>query len=91
MADKIKEGTIIAVGVEYTNEEDKKKNVYVKIPNPKNNVTEEQIKSIFQEQIIGGATPLFIPPDGGTLDSDTAVFTAYREYTREVEYDIGVE
>lgn len=90
MADTIKEGTIIAVGVEYTDAEAKTKNVYVKIPNPKSNITEQQVKSIFQGEIIGGANPLFVPPEGGTLDSDTAVFTAYTEYTKTTEYDIGV-
>lgn len=91
MADKITEGTILAVGVEYTNAEGNNKNIYLKVPNPKNNLTEETIKNLVTNQLIGGNNPIFIPPDEGTLDSDTAVFTAYKEYTKTIEYDIGVE
>lgn len=91
MADKITEGTILAIGLEYADvSADKIKTAYVKVPNPKNNLTEQEIKTVAQ-QLINGDGAILRDANGAPFDSETAIVTAYREYTKTIEYDIGVE
>lgn len=91
MADKITEGTILAVGLEYESLENKIKTTYVKVPNPKNDLTEALIKQIFNEKIIGGPSPILRDAEGDAFDTDTAVLTAYTEYEKKIEYDLGLD
>jgi len=94
MADKITEGTILAIGFEYTGDDEQKRTTYLKIPNPKGSVmTESWIKQQAQ-QLISGENPILLPnPDytSDPFDSSTAIFTAYTENTRTIDYDIGIE
>lgn len=90
MADKITEGTVLAIGLEYESLENKTKTAYIKIPNPRNGLTEQQIRDTAQ-QLISGEGAILRDAEGDPYDSATAIVTAYKEYTKTIEYDIGVE
>lgn len=90
MADKITEGTILAIGLEYESLENKIKTAYVKVPNPRNGLTEQEIKTAMK-QLISGEGAILRDAEGDPFDSETAIVTAYKEYTKTIEYDIGVE
>lgn len=86
MADKITESTILAIGVEYTDETSgNKKTSYIKTPNPKSGITETQIKTAMQNYLTNN---IFVNDDLSPL-TDASVSTAYKETTRRTEYDIG--
>lgn len=93
MANKITEGTILAIGLEYegvTSEGPATKTAYVKIPNPKNNLTEQQIKNVAM-QLISGEGAILRDAEGDDFDTETAIVTAYTEYEKKVEYDLGLD
>lgn len=95
MADKITEGNSLAIGLQYdyTNPEDeviKTRTTYIKVPNPKSNLTAQQIKTV-AAQLIAEDGGIIRNAEGGTYDSSTAIFTAYTEYEKKIEYDIGVD
>lgn len=89
MADKNTEQRILAIGLEYE-KDGANKTAYIKIPNPRNNLTEQQIKEATQK-LLDGAEPILRSTTGAPLDSSTAIVTAYTEYVKTTEYDIGVE
>lgn len=93
MADKITEGTILAIGLEYegvSSEGPKTKTAYVKVPNPKSNLTEQQIRTVAL-QLISGEGAILRDAEGDDFDSDTAIVTAYTEYEKKIEYDLGLD
>lgn len=93
MADKITTENILAIGFEYTDSETAKaKTVYLKVPNPKNNLTEQEIKDTARGLISDNSThPILLTPQGEPFDSATAIATAYTEITTKRELDIGIE
>lgn len=90
MADKVTNTNIIGVGLEYTKQADgSQKTVYLKMTNPRTDLTEATIKekvNIF----IGGNEPIFLTPDGQHFDTETAITTAYTETVQRTDFDIGV-
>lgn len=94
MADKITEGTILSIGFEYTGDDEQKRTTYLKIPNPKASVMTEAWIKQQARQLISGDNPILLPnPEYSSepFDSATAIFTAYTENTRSIDYDIGIE
>lgn len=93
MADKITEEKILAIGLEYegvTSEGPKTKTAYVKIPNPKTNLTEQQIKNVAM-QLISGEGAILRDAEGDDFDTETAIVTAYTESVKKTVIDIGIE
>lgn len=94
MADIVTNSNILGVGLEYTKTDDgNKKTIYLKIPNPRQELTEalikEKINLIINGQ--GTANPILLTPDGQTFDSSTAIVTAYTETSEKIDFDIGVK
>lgn len=92
MADKVTITKTLGIGYEYLDSETQKtKTVYLKVPNPKDNLTESQIKTAALN-FINGEDPIFLPPNSSEpFDTATAIATAYREEIQTTNYDIGVE
>ena len=93
MADTVSTSIILGIGVEYTDTETQKaKTTYLKIPNPKNNLTEQEIKDAAKLLVIGDENntyePLLLTSQGERF-SETAILTAYREEQEIIELDIG--
>lgn len=90
LADSVTNTRILAVGFEYTKQDDgTQKTVYLKIYNPKTNLTEAGIKENVAA-LISGTNPLLKTPDSQTFDTDTAIVTAYTESVERTDFDIGV-
>lgn len=96
MADKITTTNILAVGIRYTSDytTDKKSTIFMKLPNPQSDLTEQQIKNVFTPLLTtqegqGGAF-LTNPTTDENFDSSASVHTAYTEYQRVVEIDLGL-
>lgn len=85
MANKVTEASILGIGIEYTDAEGKKKTAYIKTPNPRENVTETQIKTAMQNYLTGN---VFVDENLDPL-TGASVSTAYKETTRRTDYDIG--
>jgi len=93
LADKVTVTKTLGIGYEYLDSETQKtKTVYLKVPNPKDNLTESQIKTAALN-FITGEDPVFLPPENaeGPFETATAIATAYREEIQTTNYDIGVE
>lgn len=85
MADKITENSILAIGIEYTdNTTGSTKTGYIKVPNPRSTVTENQIKTAMQNYLTGN---IFVDENADTVNASVA--TAYKEKTKRTDYDIG--
>lgn len=90
MADTISTENTLAIGFEYTDSEtNTTKTTYFKVPNPKDNITESQIRQAAQ-QLISSATPLLLDKNANPFDTSTAIATAYTETTTKRELDIGL-
>ncbi len=96
MANKITETTTLNIGVEYTrvsgDKAGSKRNVYFKLTNPKDNLTEEQIKAATENLLTtqsGDTTPFWTDPDTGEALSDAKIFTAYTEYEKKIDIEIA--
>lgn len=88
MADSISTGLSLNVGLSYSDPETgANKLAYLSIPNPKSNLTENEIRA--------GVSPLItnniIMDKHGRNFSETAITTAYTEATEKIEIDIDVE
>lgn len=95
MADKITEGNSLAIGLQYdyTNPDDeviKTRTTYIKVPNPKTGLTKQQIQTVMAK-LISEDGGIILNAEGGTYDSSTALFTAYTEYEKKTEYDLGLD
>lgn len=91
MADQITESKILGVGIRNNNNydpDDPAKVQYIKIQNPKDTLTEQQIKTAVQT---GLTAELYIDDKGVTYSSDSKIVTAYTEYQTVTAVDIGVE
>lgn len=86
MADKITTNKILGIGFESNNPEGGKKTTYLKIPNYKQNLTENAIKTAASALISNG---VILDPYGNEYDSSAAVFTAYTENQTITALDIG--
>ena len=90
MADKVTEEKILGIGFQWHDaEKDTDKITYMKLSNPMNGLTEQQIKAA-AANLLTGEDPILLDANGDPLSS-TACFTAYVENTRNTEYDIGIE
>lgn len=90
-ADKLTSTNILGIGIDYMDAEGKNRTRYISLPNPKSNLTEQQIKTAVQG-LIGGTTPIIVNPvTGEPLDTETAIVTAYTEVKQVREVDIGYE
>ncbi len=94
LADIVTNSNILGIGLEYTKTEDgSKKTVYLKVPNPRQELTEALIKEKTNLLINGQGTanPILLTPDGQKFDSSTAIVTAYTETSEKIEFDIGIK
>lgn len=90
MADTNTSTVTLGVGLEYTDTETQKtKTVYLKMEDPKTNLTEERVKTAVQN-LISGEAPILLTPDEEKFDTATAIATAYIERIEKTEFDIGV-
>lgn len=94
MADKIVTTNTLAVGVRYMTEKGTLKTIYAKIPNPKNNLTEQQIRAATEPllaQQSGQVGAFWTNPETGTdFDTDATVHTAYTESQSETTLDLSI-
>lgn len=91
MADKETVTKIVGIGIRNTNgytEDAPAKVQYIKVPNPKDNLTEQQIKSAVQT---GLNAQLYIDDKGAVYASDSKIVTAYTDFQTVLAVDIGVE
>lgn len=91
MADKETVTKIVGVGIRNTNgydEENPAKIQYIKVPNPKDNLTEQQIKSAVQT---GLTAQIYLDDKGVVYASDSKIVTAYTDFQTVLAVDIGVE
>lgn len=98
MADKITTTNTLAIGVEYTRTEGDKAGqvhtIYFKLPNPKSNLTAQQIKNATENLLTiqgNNGTPFWTDPNTGEAMSDAKIATAYTEIVTTRNYDIGVD
>lgn len=92
MADKETITKTLAVGIQNKSsaydELNPAKTQYIKLPNPKDQLTEQQVKSAVQT---GLNYELWIDSKGETYSSDSRITTAYTEFQSVRAVDIGVE
>lgn len=91
MADSITTSSNLSIGIRNTNgydEENPAKIQYIKIPNPKAGLTEEQIKTAAQPGI---TNQIYLDEKGVVYASDSKIVTAYTEYQTVTAVDIGVD
>lgn len=91
MADRIETSSTLSIGIKNTNgydEENPAKIQYIKVPNPKVDLTEEQIKTAAQTGI---TNRIYIDDKGVVYASDSKIVTAYTEYQTITVVDIGVD
>lgn len=88
MADSISSSSELAVGLDYTKDEEgvlKNRTVFLKIPNPKSNLTESQIKTAMNTFI---NQQIILDPDGKAF-STTSVGTAYTQNETKIDIDLN--
>lgn len=91
MATTITTTNTLGIGLEYYDpHDDRNKTVYVKVPNPKAELTEQAIKAA-AVTLINGENPILLDKWGSPFDSNTAVETAYIENQERIEVDTGYE
>lgn len=91
MADRETLSKTLAVGIKNTNgytEDNPAKVQYIKIPNPKDVLTEQQIKTAVQT---GLTAELYIDDKGVVYASDSKIVTAYTDYQTVLAVDIGMD
>jgi len=66
------------------------KTIYLKIPNPKADLTESQIKQAVQT-LISGENPILLDTYGEPYNSATAIVAAYTETQEIISLDTGYE
>ena len=92
MADKITQSVILGVGIKYLAVVDieegttKDKTTYIKVPNPRSGITENQIKTAMQNYLTGN---IFLDPRAAEPLENASIDTAYTEITKTTDYDIG--
>lgn len=95
MADKITETNTLAVEIEYSHtdsetQETANKKATLKLPNYKSNLTEQAIKTAVSQAIYNPG--VLMDAYGAPFETQTSVIaTAYTEYEKKTEYDIGVD
>ena len=88
MADSITSSSELAVGLDYTITEDgqtKERTTYLKVPNPKANLTESQIKTAMNTFI---NQQIILDPDGKPF-SETSIGTAYTQNETKIDIDLN--
>lgn len=88
MADSISSSSELAVGLDYTKDEEgvlKNRTVFLKIPNPKSNLTESQIKTAMNTFI---NQQIILDPDGKAF-STTSIGTAYTQNETKIDIDLN--
>ena len=91
MADTITTSSYLSIGIKNTNgydEENPAKMQYIKLPNPKVGLTEQQIKTAVQPGI---EAQIYIDDKGVVYASDSKIVTAYTDYQTVTSVDIGME
>lgn len=95
MADKTTETYTLGIGVEYVrvtgDNEGKTKTTYFKLPNPRDGLTEQAIRTVTEPLLTvqgENGTPFWTDPDTGAAMSDAKILTAYTEYQKVTEYDL---
>ena len=92
MADSITTSSYLSIGIRNTasqyDEENPAKIQYIKLPNPKVGLTEEQIKTAVQPGI---EAQLYIDDKGVVYASDSKIVTAYTDYQTVTSVDIGMD
>lgn len=79
----------LGVGLDYYDEiADRNKTTYLKIPDPRTNLTESEIKAAVMN-LISGDEPIFKAIDGDKFNTETAISTAYTEAQEVIEVDTG--
>ncbi len=87
MADKVTVTNILAVGIEYPDPETgATKTAYIKLPKPKSNLTEQQIKT----NVLPLIRDVLNDVHNNGFDTATAIATAYTEDQTTTELDIGI-
>lgn len=89
MADIVTTTRTLGIGIDWTDaEEGKDKTTYLKIANPKNSLTESEIKTAVGTVLTNG---ILLDAKGGALPTDTSIIsTAYTEDQEVIEVDIGL-
>ena len=85
MADTIKTDNSLNIGLEYTDADNKTKTIYLKTPNPRNNITETEIRNAMNTFI---NAQIVLDPEGNPF-STTSVSTAYTLNEQKVSLDVG--
>jgi len=81
----------LGVGLEYNDSTAQRiKTAYLKIPNPKNNITEQEIRTAVLT-LISGEEPVLKDTFGNAFDTATAIATAYTETQEVIDIDTGYE
>lgn len=93
LADKETRTNTLVVGVQNTNaeaydESNTAKTQYIRLPNPKTNLTEEQIKNAVQT---GLTDEIWLDNKDVVYATDSKITTAYTEHQSILAVDIGVE
>ena len=85
MADTIKSSNDLSVGLEYTDTDNKTKTIYLKVPNPRSNITESEIRTAMNTFI----NQQIVKDPEGQAFSTTSVSTAYTVNEQKVSLDVG--
>lgn len=91
MADQLTVTKTLSVTIKNTNgydEDNPAKSQYIKIPNPKDGLTESQVKTAIQN---GLTSQIYLDSEGAVYSSDSKIVTAYTETSSITTVDIGVE
>lgn len=90
MADKVTTTNTLGVGIDwYDSETAKTKTTYLKLANPKNSLTEQEIRTAVGTLI---TNDILRDAHGESLSSSTSIIsTAYVEDQEVIDFDIGIE
>ena len=85
MADTVSSSNSLNVGLEYLDENAKTKTITLKVPNPKANITESQIKNAMNNFVSSG----FLLDPLGNAFSSSSVATASTVTEQKIQLDVG--
>lgn len=87
MADTITSSSVLAIGINNEANNPEAKTQYIKLPNPKSGLTENQIKTAVQP---GLDSSIYLDNNGVPYTTNSSIVTAYVEEQTVQQLDIGV-
>lgn len=88
MADTVTASSYLGITLNNSVNNENARNQTLKVPEPKTNLTEQQIKTVINDAL---TNQILIDNDGTTYTNESEVVTAFTEFSTVRVLDIGIE